>query len=305
MNFLLTADESAGLHALRLIKSSGHKIVGLVVPNANKAIRRLAKEWNLKVYKPSNLRSPQFAKWIQFKKVDVLLNIHLLEIIHPENISALKIGGFNLHPGPLPEYAGLHTPSWAIYNGEANHGVTLHWLDPGIDTGPIAYKSIVPIKSKDTGLSLSRRCMLEGMVLVSDLLNDLTNSADRIPRVSQDLSTRNYYGKGQVPQYGTIKWNKSALQIERFVRASNYAPFTSPWGYPAAEINGVKFEIVAVNNTYEEAETAPGSVRENLDGEILVASKDYWVKIERCRIDEKLVSPKKVIQKKLNSKKLL
>ena len=54
-------------------------------------------------------------------------------------LEAPRIGSFNLHPGPLPEYAGLNAPSWAIYHGEQEHRVTLHWLDAGIDTGPIAY----------------------------------------------------------------------------------------------------------------------------------------------------------------------
>ena len=38
-----------------------------------------------------------------------------------------------------PEYAGLNAPSWAIYNGEPAHGVTLHWMEAAIDTGPIAW----------------------------------------------------------------------------------------------------------------------------------------------------------------------
>ena len=61
----------------------------------------------------------------------------------------------NLHPGPLPQYAGLNVPSWAIYNGEVTHGVSLHRMDSGIDTGPIAYQASVLIGPRDTGLSLS------------------------------------------------------------------------------------------------------------------------------------------------------
>jgi len=49
-------------------------------------------------------------------------------------------GAWNLHPGPLPRYAGLNAPSWAIYRGEQRHGVTVHRMDRGIDTGDIAYQ---------------------------------------------------------------------------------------------------------------------------------------------------------------------
>ena len=67
------------------------------------------------------------------------MNVHSLFLIHPWS-SAPTIGSFNLHPGPLPEYAGLNVPSWAIYEGEKrSHGVTVHWMDEGVDTGPIAW----------------------------------------------------------------------------------------------------------------------------------------------------------------------
>ena len=68
--------------------------------------------------------------------VDLLLNVHSLYLIARRTVvAAPRIGSFNLHPGPLPEYAGLNTPSWAIYNGEREHGVTVHWMEPGVDTG--------------------------------------------------------------------------------------------------------------------------------------------------------------------------
>ena len=70
-------------------------------------------------------------------------------------VAAPTIGSFNLHPGPLPEYAGLNVPSWAIYEGERSHGVTLHWMDEGIDTGPIVWQERFDDRLDDTGLALS------------------------------------------------------------------------------------------------------------------------------------------------------
>jgi hypothetical protein len=71
---------------------------------------------------------------------------------------------FDLHPGPLPRYAGLNSVSWAIYRGEKEHGVTLHKLAPEIDAGPIIFQESVSIGRKETGLSLTAKCVNAGTV---------------------------------------------------------------------------------------------------------------------------------------------
>src|SRR5690554_3507583 len=109
MNILLTADEAAGLQTLRLLLKSRHHIRGVVTSRANRAIRKLAEENHLSLPDPSLLCNPSFAGWLRRENVDVLLNVHLLRIIHPDVITALRVGAFNLHPGPLPAYAGLNT----------------------------------------------------------------------------------------------------------------------------------------------------------------------------------------------------
>jgi methionyl-tRNA formyltransferase len=89
------------------------------------------------------------------RDVDILLNLHSLVVLGADVVAALRVGSFNLNPGPLPEYAGLNAPSWAIYRGESRHAVSLHWMDAGIDSGPIAYESSFEIDDSDTGLSLT------------------------------------------------------------------------------------------------------------------------------------------------------
>ena len=112
------------------------------------------------------VREPAFADWIHAHDVDLLLNVHSLFVVNSDVIKAPRIGALNLHPGPLPEYAGLNAPSWAIYFGETRHAVTLHWMDVEIDTGAIAYSAEFDVEEEDTGLSLSARCVREGLPLM-------------------------------------------------------------------------------------------------------------------------------------------
>src|SRR5258705_11054187 len=89
-------------------------------------------------------------------------------IIIPREVLDLFEGrSLNLHPGLLPEYAGLHTHQWPIGNGEREFGVTVHRVEPQIDAGAIVGQVRFPISPEDTGLSLFSRCLTAGRELFS------------------------------------------------------------------------------------------------------------------------------------------
>jgi methionyl-tRNA formyltransferase len=115
------------------------------------------------------VRDPATARWIESERIDLLLNVHSLHVATPEVVQGPRVGSFNLHPGPLPDYAGLNAPSWAIYDGRISHAVTLHWMTPEVDAGPIAYSAELPIEPGDTGASLTANCVRHGLPLVGRL----------------------------------------------------------------------------------------------------------------------------------------
>ena len=68
---------------------------------------------------------------------DWLLSIANLRMI-PDDVLALPTkGAINFHDGPLPAYAGLNTPAWAIINGAPTHGVSWHVIEGGVDEGDL------------------------------------------------------------------------------------------------------------------------------------------------------------------------
>ena len=74
---------------------------------------------------------------LQIKKlVPDLLIFAGMPIVSKELLSIPKIGTINGHLGLIPDYRGNYTVHWSLYN-DANVGVTVHWVDGGIDTGPI------------------------------------------------------------------------------------------------------------------------------------------------------------------------
>jgi methionyl-tRNA formyltransferase len=289
MNILLVGEEAAGIQTLRLLAQSKHRVVG-VLASPEKRGSLMASLWNTAEgmgYPTSPVklvRDPDFAERMRSEEVDILLNVHSLFVICSKVVTAPRYGSFNLHPGPLPRYAGLNAVSWALYRGERTHGVTLHKMDPGIDTGAIVYQSIFDIEETDTALTLSAKCVRKGLELIARLLEVASNEPKQIPLLPQDLSNREYFGR-QVPRNGNLSWRLSAREIYNFVRACDYFPFRSAWGYPRARLTDREIAIVKAGLTDRDCDAEPGTVGSCGGLEVEVACADKWIRLKQILIE--------------------
>jgi phosphoribosylglycinamide formyltransferase-1 len=82
-----------------------------------------------------------------------------MRIISPEFIRKYKNRILNIHPAILPSFPGLHSQRQAVEYGVKYSGCTVHFVDEGVDTGPIILQSIVPVKDNDTEDTLARRIL--------------------------------------------------------------------------------------------------------------------------------------------------
>jgi methionyl-tRNA formyltransferase len=298
LRVVVVAEESAGAQALDalLVAPASPEIAAVVTATEPEGPQRplvaaAATRHGLDVIPASTLVGGSFAATIRGLEVDLLLNVHSLFVLGSDIVRAPRIGSFNLHPGPLPEYAGLNTTSWAIYHGETTHAVTLHWMDAGIDSGPVAYRASFAIDDEDTGLSLTAKCARHGVALLLRLVADAALSPSSIPALEQDLRRRRYFGR-EVPNEGRLVWADSAEQIVRFVRAADYGPFDSPWGTPRARLGNVPVGIAKASLTGEAANESPGTVGTPLEGGgVMVAAADEWVAVHRMWREGRSVSP--------------
>jgi methionyl-tRNA formyltransferase len=301
LRVVVVAEESAGVQALEALGAAPEapEVAGVVTTTERDGARRpvvaaAAERLGLEVRPAPELRSESFSAWLIDLDVDLLLNVHSLFVLGSELVRAPRIGSFNLHPGPLPEYAGLNAPSWAIYDGRTAHAVTLHWMTAKIDAGATAYRADFPIEDTDTGLSLTAKCVRHGVPLLSRLIAAAAHDPSSIPAVEQDLSRRRYFGR-EVPNEGNVIWSASAQEVVRFVRAADYGPFESPWGFPRAFLDGRPIGIARASLTGETTEEPPGRVGPVLEGGgVRIAAGDEWIAVHRMWHDARLVSPSEI-----------
>lgn len=93
-------------------------------------------------------------------------------IIKKNIIAIPKIGIINGHPGLLPRYRGVDVIPWAIYNGD-DVGVTIHFVDDGIDTGRIVTQEIIKIERRDNIGKLRRKAEVVAARLISKALKEI------------------------------------------------------------------------------------------------------------------------------------
>jgi methionyl-tRNA formyltransferase len=286
LRILLIAEEAAGVQALRMLAGTVHEVIAVITRGSGRepavaTVAGVAARMGYQLWPARRTQENDFAEVIRQQKVDILLNIHGPYVLPPPVVTAPTIGSFNLHPGPLPRYAGLNSPSWAIYNGEQIHGVTLHWMDQGLDTGPVAYSVEFPIDDDDTGLTLDAKCVRAGLPLLHDLLSAARQRF--VPRNPQPPGIRRYYGR-EVPHQGRLIWSEPAVRLVNFIRACDYTPFPSPWGAPRAYLSGREIVLLKAALTGERTDAPPGMVGSRTGTDVLVAAHDEWITVRRVQV---------------------
>jgi methionyl-tRNA formyltransferase len=289
MNVVLVAEESAGLQMLRALAGSEHRLIAVLATPPNSAssafsVWNAARNLGCETWPANSVKNSALAEQLRREQVDILLNIHSLHVICEEVLAAPRLGAFNLHPGPLPRYAGLNAVSWAILRGEQEHGVTVHRMDPGIDTGPIVYQSMFPIDPEETALSLSFRCVREGVALMQRLLAVGAADPAGIPLLPQDANLREYFGR-EIPANGRVCWSWPAQRITDFVRACDFFPFSSPWGHPRVRLNTQEMSFAKARRTGISARVPPGTIGNCSDFGAQVACKDEWILVTKLQLD--------------------
>lgn len=166
-----------------------------------------------------NINDPRCVEFIRGLAPD-LIAVCGTGVIKREVFSLAPRGAINIHTGITPEYRSADPIFWAIYNNQADKvGVTIHFVDDGIDTGAIIHQQRVPCYANDSLASIYARCVRMGSQLYLQALDDI--AGDRVRKIDRShVAGKAYYSINLgIVQYLVFLW-----RFGRFKR-----------GLPAAE----------------------------------------------------------------------
>jgi len=172
-----------------------------------------ATELNIPFFKDVN--------YLNFKNVDLIFSINNGLILKKEFTGLAKIMAVNYHDAPLPKYAGLYAPNWAILNYEKKHGVTWHLIADEIDAGDIVASQSIDMFPDDTVISLNTRCYEAAVASFEVLIEGIVTQ--NIHPIAQNLIARSYNSMAARPEnFGLITSDMHAKSIDALIRATNF-----------------------------------------------------------------------------------
>ena len=173
-----------------------------------------------------------FEKRISKAKHGFLFSLLNERIIPTKVLNKEEFLCINYHNALLPKYAGLNATSWALMNGETQHGITWHIMADKIDQGAIIKQGKIKIDVDETALSLNLKCADLGSKLFIELVRELTPDG-LLTAKNQNLEQRTYFTKIQKPDGNAlITWRNTAEEIDRLVRACDHAYTTNEFSLP-------------------------------------------------------------------------
>lgn len=196
-----------------------------VQPNA----LHLAWQQGIPVYESGPLSAPGLSDLFRQLVPDVAC-VACFERILPARLLGLPRHGFlNVHPSLLPHFRGPEPLFWQLRAGVNPVGVTVHWMDAGLDTGDLAGQRPVPLADGISGREAEARCAAAGGDLLAEVLGQLASG--RIERRPQP-SGGSYQPAPRADDF-RVEQSWTARRVFNFMRG------TGEWGYPyPAEIDG-------------------------------------------------------------------
>jgi methionyl-tRNA formyltransferase len=174
----------------------------------------------LEVLQPARIKDLQAIESIRGSKPDVIVVVAYGQILPRDVLEIPRVACLNLHASLLPRWRGAAPIQAAIAAGDCETGITVMYMDEGLDTGDILLQRSVEILPNDTGgASHDRLAQIAPETLLESLRLLAVGNAPRIP---QDNARATYAPKLKREQ-GQIDWSQSAEAIERKIRAYN------PW----------------------------------------------------------------------------
>ncbi len=114
-----------------------------------------------KELKPKEVYERKIVAILQEYRVDLVCLAGYMRIVGQQLLDAYKGRIMNIHPALLPSFPGLHAQQQALDYGVKVSGCTVHFIDSGVDTGPIILQAAVEVKDNDTEETLSQRILKE------------------------------------------------------------------------------------------------------------------------------------------------
>lgn len=173
------------------------------------------------VLQPTKLREESAWRSVAELRPDLIVVVAYGQLLPQELLSLPQFGCINVHGSLLPKYRGAAPMQYALMNGDEKTGVTIMYMDIGMDTGDMIAKEEIQLFPGDTLGTLHDKMQVVGAECLKKTLFDIV--AGRASRESQEGALASYSPR-IAKEDERVDWSKSAVSINNLLRALNPVP---------------------------------------------------------------------------------
>lgn len=290
MRVVFVGTGAIGVPSLEALADCGHELAGVITQPDRPAGRRMelmpppvkvaAARRGLRVEQPERINQEGALVQLRALAPDVLVVCAYGQILRSAVLGLPKLGCLNLHASLLPRHRGASCIQAAILAGDAMTGMTLMWMNEGLDTGDIMLMRETPIGEEETAGELHDRLAVLGAPLLLEGLKLLAEG--RAPRIPQEHARATYAPKLDKSS-GVIDWSRPAVEIGRLVRAMHPWPGAQTWVEVEGRRRLLKVHQVAV--IADGAAGRPGRLAAVSEGGVVVESGEGKVVLQEIQIE--------------------
>ena len=273
MRIVFVGAGAIGVPTLRALLKSEHEVVGVVTQTdkpvgraqsmAATPVKKAMLDTTARILQPARIKDQQAIEEIRALKPDVIVVMAYGQILPRDVLEIPVMACLNLHASLLPRWRGAAPIQAAIAGGDRETGITVMYMDEGLDTGDILLQRTIDIRSDDTGGSLHDRL---AQIAPDALLESLRMLAKgTAPCIPQDTTVATYAPKLK-REDGKIDWSEPAEVLERKIRAFN------PWPGAFMRIDGRNLKIFSASIV--DRRGAPGEILRSEKELVIAAGKD-------------------------------
>lgn len=289
MKIVFMGTPDFAVETLNEIVNAGHD-VALVVTQPDKPkgrgnkmqfppVKERALELGLSVEQPVKVKDDEFIKKLEEIKPDAIVVVAFGQILPERILNLPKYGCFNVHASLLPHLRGAAPIQWSVIDGEKESGVTIMFMEKGLDTGDMIAKTIVPLEEKETGGSLHDKLMIAGAKLLVETLPKIEQGD--IVREKQDDS-QSTYAKMLDKKLGKLDFTtQTAEEMERLIRGLN------PWPSAYISLDGKTLKIWAADVIKEELPGEVGTIVKVVKDGFYIKTKEGCLNVKELQLEGK------------------
>jgi methionyl-tRNA formyltransferase len=295
MRIVIVGQGPFGEKVLEALIQKGEDVVASFSPpdKRGEGMKVLAEKSRIPFLRPTLMKDSQVYDAYVKLQPDLAVLAFVTDIIPEKLVNLPSLGTICYHPSILPRHRGASAINWALIQGDTRTGLTVFWVDKGIDTGPILLQKEVEVKPDDTTGSLYFNKLfpmgVDAMVEAVELIK-----RGKAPRIPQDDSKATYEPPCD-DRVASVNFEKTIKDIYNLIRGCDPQPgaytiyHPSPFPSPLrgeGKGEGEKVRFYEAKMSLLTTDKKPGEIVSIEEAEIQIAVKGGIIKVGKLRVEK-------------------